>query len=767
MNFNEIVNKFYIKSSSRNSVKAVCPCHRDKNASLSLTYDEATQKTLIYCHAGCDTHEILTSVGLAFEDLGTTNKSKEENSNIGNIYSYVDENGVLLFEKIRFKNKDFRQRRYIDGKTVWGLSAGIYTETYPGSNNYSPKERPGAKSITLQEQPKILYNLPKLLNAIKNGYPVYIVEGEKDVNSMTKLGLVATTAPSGGGNGNKKWLDSYSKYFKGASVVILPDNDEAGQSFAKEIKSKLKNYAHATKIITISDKPKGDITDWINEDHDLNDFLDILKKHDWEYAPWIYEKNKKGDLGINQGVIADCISKTLDYIIVGNPASQKAMIFTYSNGIYEEISKKALNKYVSDYIPNHLITSNLLNNITELLTNEKTYQYSMLIGDKNIINLKNGLYNVTTGELKPHDSKYISSTQLDVAYNPNPINHGYWDNFIDTLTMGDLQLKNIIQEWYGLILSNYDASEPKKLLLLYGPGDTGKSKLISILEKLLGEENSKSIQVQKLGDRFALGDIFKSRLLHYGDLPSKMIDDSSLTILKVLTGGDTLSVERKGIDSFTIKYRGALMYACNELPVITGDLGKHVFDRFMIIPCNNPIPKEKQNPRILEQLLLDKESIFNWSMEGLRRLLNNGLKFSYSEQSEASKEMYSLKSDSVRSFINEFYDITNNPRNRIKLKDLYLRYEVYCAENGKKTVGRDTFKDRMSNIGLVLKTYCGYPSYYGISEKEFLLVEDDFNAFEKPKEIQEKLIKDETIEIQKSIDDGATMTWNTSNVIKL
>ncbi|MBS6889170.1 MAG: toprim domain-containing protein [Clostridium sp.] len=761
------MNKFYIKSSSRNSVKAVCPCHRDKNASLSLTYDEATQKTLVYCHAGCDTHEILTSVGLTFEDLGTTNKSKEENSNIENIYSYVDENGVLLFEKIRFKNKDFRQRRYIDGKTIWGVSAGIYTETYPGSNNYSPKERPGAKSITLQEQPKILYNLPKLLNAIKNGYPVYIVEGEKDVNNMTKLGLIATTAPSGGGNGNKKWLDSYSKYFKGASVVILPDNDEAGQSFAKEIKSKLKNYAHATKLITISDKPKGDITDWINEGHDLNDFLDISKEHNWDYAPWIYEKNKKGDLGINQGIIADCISKTLDYVIVGNPASQKAMIFTYSNGIYEEISKKALNKYVSDYIPNYLITSNLLNNITELLTNEKTYQYSMLIGDKNIINLKNGLYNVTTGELKPHDSKYISSTQLDVAYNPNPINHGYWDNFIDTLTMGDLQLKNIIQEWYGLILSNYDASEPKKLLLLYGPGDTGKSKLISILEKLLGEENSKSIQVQKLGDRFALGDIFKSRLLHYGDLPSKMIDDSSLTILKVLTGGDTLSVERKGIDSFTIKYRGALMYACNELPVITGDLGKHVFDRFMIIPCNNPIPKEKQNPRILEQLLLDKEYIFNWSMEGLRRLLNNGLKFSYSEQSEASKEMYSLKSDSVRSFINEFYDLTDNTRNRVKLKDLYLRYEVYCAENGKRSVGRDTFKDRMSNIGLVLKPYCGYPSYYGISEKEFLLVEDDFNAFEKPKEIQEKLIKDETIEIQKSIDDGATMTWNTSNVIKL
>lgn len=771
MDFNEIVNKFYVKTSNKNSVKAVCPCHRDKNASLSLTYDEATQKTLVYCHAGCDTNEILTFAGLTFEDLGATNKSKEENSNIENIYSYVDENGLLLFEKIRFKNKEFRQRRYIDDKTIWGLSAGIYTETYPNSNNYSPKERPGAKRITLQEQPKVLYNLPKLLNAVKNGYPVYIVEGEKDVNTMAKLGLVATTAPSGGGKGNKKWLDSYSKYFKGASVVILSDNDEAGQIFAKEIKSKLKNYAHATKTITISNQPKGDITDWINEGHDIDDFSDILKKYNWEYAPWIYEKNKKGDLGVNQGIIANCISKTLDYTIIGNPASQKAMIFMYSDGIYKETSKKALNKYVSDYIPNYLITSNLLNNITELLTNEKTFQYSILNGDKNIINLKNGLYNVTTGELKAHNSQYISSTQLDVFYNPNAINHGYWDNFIDTLTMGDIQLKNIIQEWYGLILSNYDASEPKKLLLLYGPGDTGKSKLISILEELLGEENSKSIQVQKLGDRFALGDIFKSRLLHYGDLPSKMIDDSSLTILKVLTGGDTLSVERKGIDSFTIKYRGALMYACNELPIITGDLGKHVFDRFMIIPCNNPIPKEKQNPRIVEQLLLDKEYIFNWSMEGLKRLLDNNLKFTHSKQSEAAKEGYSLKSDSVRAFINEFYDITSNQRNRIKLKDIYLKYESYCAENGKRTVSKDTFKDRMSNFGLVLKPYLGYPSYSGISEKELIPIENNFNPFEKPKGIQENLISDtnnsESCQIKESVDKGSTMTWNTSNIIEL
>lgn len=729
MEFQEIVNKFEIKNKAHNSIKAVCPCHGDKKASLSITYDEASKKTLIYCHAGCDTKSILDSIGLSFCDLGSNSTSNSQNSNIENIYPYVDENGILLFEKIRFKNKDFRQRRYIDGHTIWGLSAGVYTETYPGSNNYSPKDRPGANNITLQEQPKVLYNLPKLIYSVNEGYPVYIVEGERDVGTMTKLGLTATTAPNGAGNGNKKWLDSYSKYFKGASVIIMPDNDEPGKVFAKDIQSKLKNYAHATKIITISDKPKGDISDWINEGHSITELDDIIKEVKWKYAPWIYERNNKGDLGINQGIIANCIKKTLDYKLIGSPGSEKNMIFVYSDGVYKKIPKKTLNKYVAAYIPAYLQTNSLLSNVSDLLTSEEIFSYSILNGDKDIINLQNGLYNTRTMDFKLHDKEYLSSIQLNVKYYTNYINHGYWDNFLDTLTMGDTELKNIIQEWYGLILSNYDAAEPKKILILNGPGDTGKSKLISILTTLLGEGNTKSIQLQKLGDRFELGNIYKMRLIHYGDLPSKIIDDNSTAIMKVLTGGDILSIELKGLDTFDVKYRGAMMYSCNGLPIIGGDLGKHVFERFMIIPCNNPVPKEKQNPKLMEQLLLDKEYIFQWSMEGLKRLLNNNLKFTYSSQSEQAKNNYAIKSDSVRAFINEYYVITDNNKDRIRKTLLYPQYEKWCNENGKKIVSSDTFKERLDNLNVkLIKNSNWY--YYNLKEKELIPVDDDSNPFE-------------------------------------
>lgn len=68
--------------------------------------------------------------------------------------------------------------------------------------------------------------------------------------------------------------------------------------------------------------------------------------------------------------------------------------------------------------------------------------------------------------------------------------------------------------------------------------------------------------------------------------------DEALNILKLMTGGDSISVERKGKDDFDVEYRGLIMYSTNKLPTITGDLGNHVFERFLIIPCNNPITIE-------------------------------------------------------------------------------------------------------------------------------------------------------------------------------
>ena len=243
MKFEEITDKFEIDKKSKrvDRVQAKCPCHNDKNASLTISHKG--DKTFLYCHAGCETNDILESVGLKMSDLFDKpleiNEEKKSafEKDIEAIYKFYDENGDLAYEKIRKKGKKFLHRRYIDGAEIWGMEEGIHTETYPGSNSWSMKKRPGAKTAFWPEQEQLLYNLPNLMKAVKDKEVVYIVEGEKDADNLILRGLVATTTSIGATKGDlgKKWPSRFNKYFKGANVVLLPDNDVPGRAFMEHI----------------------------------------------------------------------------------------------------------------------------------------------------------------------------------------------------------------------------------------------------------------------------------------------------------------------------------------------------------------------------------------------------------------------------------------------------------------------------------------------------------------------------------------------------
>ena len=193
MKFEEITDKFEIDKHSRKSdrVQAKCPCHNDKNASLTISHKD--DKTFMFCHAGCETKDILEATGLKMMDLYDNplpNKEERPKSafekNIEATYKFYDANGFLAYEKLRMKGKQFKHKRYIDGAEIWGMEEGIYTETFPGSNSWSIKERPNAKKAFYPAQEQLLYNLPSLIQAVKDKEVVYIVEGEKDAERVDR-----------------------------------------------------------------------------------------------------------------------------------------------------------------------------------------------------------------------------------------------------------------------------------------------------------------------------------------------------------------------------------------------------------------------------------------------------------------------------------------------------------------------------------------------------------------------------------------------------
>jgi hypothetical protein len=147
-------------------------------------------------------------------------------------YGYQDQNGQLLFQVVRFDPKDFRQRRPNGrGEWIWNLD-GV---------------------------DRVLYRLPELLRAAAYA-TVYVVEGEKDCDSLHKRGLTATTNPGGAG----KWLPSMSGHLRDRSVVILPDNDEAGAKHAGDVAQALQGIAKSVRVLRLPGLPdKGDVSDWL------------------------------------------------------------------------------------------------------------------------------------------------------------------------------------------------------------------------------------------------------------------------------------------------------------------------------------------------------------------------------------------------------------------------------------------------------------------------------------------------------------------------
>lgn len=230
------------------SIVARCPSHEDNRASLSLGKGD-DDRALLYCFAGCDTPDVVNALGLEMADLFAMSNG----DTIVATYIYTDEDGANLIRVKRTFPKGFSQERWEDG--MW-------------------KSR-------LKSTRRPLYNLPHVIAARDSDEPIYVVEGEKDVEVLRQLGYVATTA-LGGAN---KWTDDYSETLRGATVYVVADNDEPGTEHAQRVKLALTGIARDVAIFM--PREGKDLTDHVNAGHLVSE-LEELKEDDASLEPFAY-----------------------------------------------------------------------------------------------------------------------------------------------------------------------------------------------------------------------------------------------------------------------------------------------------------------------------------------------------------------------------------------------------------------------------------------------------------------------------------------------
>jgi DNA primase len=287
-----------------------CPNHDDLHGSLTIHPD----KNVWMC-GPCGKH------GGAWDfAFFISNKNK-----VSDVITWLVERG-LMEERARTKGNFVNSHVYRDPKG----NPFLLVKKFIDDNNkksyalyrniadweHNPDWQPGIGDIKLY---------PYRINEWIDRPVVYIVEGEKDADAMWKLGLPATTNPMGANS----WKEDYNQWFKGKNVVIIPDNDQAGQQHAKTILYGIAALANLVKVVELPGLPeKGDFSDWLAAGGNLNTLREIVlstkiaavtSKHENSshvdaYVAELQERVALAEKAIYAVSIHDIVNYSYDYI---------------------------------------------------------------------------------------------------------------------------------------------------------------------------------------------------------------------------------------------------------------------------------------------------------------------------------------------------------------------------------------------------------------------------------------------------------------------
>ena len=689
---------------------ARCPYHNDTNPSLGFKAGDQ-QPVVISCGAGCETVNVLSALGLTEADLCET---RQPASKIVDTYSYVDEQGNELFEKVRFQPKDFRIRRRVNGAWEW---------------------KKGDRSV--------LYNLPAVLQAVKAGWTVVIVEGEKDADVLIKMGKVATCNPEGAAlpGARTKWRKAYADTLDGAGrVVVWRDKDEAGYAHAAAIVKSLEG--RVGELVVVEAKTGKDAADHFAAEHTIDDVVRVPRE-DWfptaaasadsadresarttpETTPDALEVPQEGwrdvtvaelFVKLHKGRVRydhtqrrwllwdgrcwnpDLLSGVFD---LARETARKAGELSLNMEATTDEQRATQKRRMTEALK-YLGHSCLDNVLKEAATMQPVaINRDSLNREPWLLNVYNGTLDLKTSQLRPHDPADMFDYVLPVPFDP-AATCPRWERFLLEIlkredTQTTLELVDWVQRAIGYTLTG-DTTE-QVFFTLYGDGCNGKSVFLEVLRALFGPM-ARSISANTLmQDRRRGNDhsedvavLDTARFVAVSEFPENQRLNEGL--IKDLTGGDTIRARYLYSRSFEFTFQGTLWVRCNDKPVVYGS-DEGVWRRVRLIHFQHNFENDPNRDPNLTRYLAENEltGILAWSVQGLNAWREEGLK-APDDVKEAVAE-YRNEMDVVRQFVDDHCEVGNQEW-RVPKGKLLERFKKTTAIK----MTSNTFTRRMNGL---------------------------------------------------------------------
>ena len=312
---------------------------------------------------------------------------------------------------------------------------------------------------------------------------------------------------------------------------------------------------------------------------------------------------------------------------------------------------------------------------------------------KTLINLNNGTFEISGSEqrLREHRREDSLTHCLPFGYQPDadaPIFRAFLEKVLP-----DRASQLVLAEFVGYIFIRLKL---EKALLLYGGGANGKSVWFDVLLALLGRENASSYSLSSLTDsrngynRAMIAD----KLVNYA---SEIHGKLEAHLFKQIVSGEPVEARLPYEKPFIMTDYAKLIFNANELPRDV-EHTHAFFRRFLIIPFTVTIPEHEQDKLLAEKIIENElPGVFNWALEGLRRVLQKG-GFSECDAATQALSQYKRESDSVQMFNDE--KMLQPSVSRFEaLQDLYSSYKRFCDDDGYKALGKQNFSKRFIGCG--------------------------------------------------------------------
>lgn len=369
--------------------------------------------------------------------------------------------------------------------------------------------------------------------------------------------------------------------------------------------------------------------------------------------------------------------------------SDTAQVLVWNGTHWEEKDKLELHAFAEDNFrptPSHSMCMEFESKLKR--TNLKDGAF-IQVQDK--LNFKNGVLNLDTGTIEPHNKEYGFTYTIPYDYAPT----GRCDrfkSFLQEVSCGDSDLSQLIAEYMGYCLSGADPSLVQKCAVLYGDGSNGKSVILQLMRELVGAENCTSISISSFNK-----DNYRYQLMHKmfnvsDEAPTDAFVNSAT--FKAIVSGDTIEIRKLYADPIMWKCSTKLMFACNELP-FNGDYSHGMFRRLLIIPFRQTFSAVKGNrdPLILSKLLAERSDIFAYCLAQFAKLKSRSYVFTEPAVSTEELEDYVSNSDLVERFVAGMckYDAAAAA---MPTETIYHLFALWCDDNHVKPMNYGSFVRR-------------------------------------------------------------------------